>query len=143
MTANDASGVIPENIREALRATPEVEFAVAFGSRITGDARPASDLDIAVKFVDDRSARERFRQLCHLSGHLHHGDDVDIDVSDIETLPIEIVHAAVNGTLICGSEPAFHAFRDTIESEFEDRKGKVERRRRDRIRRIAEKGLHG
>jgi len=143
MTTNEASGVIPETGIEPLRTAPEVEFAVAFGSRVAGDPRPTSDLDIAVKFVERLSDEERFRTLCHISGHLQHDDDAEIDVSDIETLPLEIARAAVDGTLVCGDETAFRAFKDAIESEFEDRRDEIEARQRDFIRRIADEGLHG
>lgn len=66
-----SGGLVTE---ESLCANAEIEFVVIFGSQTTGDMRPASDLDIAVKFTDELSSHERFRKRCFLSGDLQRED---------------------------------------------------------------------
>lgn len=62
MTADDG-GVEPLTVLEAsVCAVDDVEFAVVFGSRITGEPTQTSDLDLAVKFSDDLSEAERFER---------------------------------------------------------------------------------
>ena len=124
-------------------ADPAVEFVVAFGSQSTGEATPASDLDIAVKFADDLSAGERFDKRCFLSGDIQRDDAPFIDLSDIETLPLDIAHDAVNGTFVCGDEQAFEQFKTAIEAAFDDRRDTLRRQQRDVIDRIAAEGLRG
>nr|WP_255767549.1 nucleotidyltransferase domain-containing protein [Haladaptatus halobius] len=61
-----------------------MDFVMMFGSHVTGTSRPSSDLDLAVKFID---------------------------ISDIEPLPIDVAHNAVNGVFLCGDEEAFRQFK--------------------------------
>lgn len=84
----------------------DVSFVVAFGSQPRGAAIQASDLDVAVKFADALSDRERFTKLCFLSGTLQQDNSPFVDCSDIETLPIDIAHDAVDGTFVCGDKRA-------------------------------------
>lgn len=141
MTADEDS-VVPTDL-DGLCTDPEIDFVVAFGSRVSGDARSSSDLDVAVKFSDDVPADDRFRKRCQLSAHLQQPDRPFVDVSDVDELSLEFAHDAVDGTLVCGDKAAFRAFRDRIDSEFETRRDDFERRHRERIRRIAEEGLRG
>ena len=122
---------------------PAVEFVVGFGSQCAGEATPASDLDVAVKFTDDLTAGERFEKHCFLSGDLQQDDAPFIDLSDIETLPLDVAHDAVNGTFVCGDEQAFERFKTAIEAAFDDRRDTLRRQQRDVIDRIAAEGLHG
>ena len=124
-------------------ADPAVEFVVAFGSRPAGEATPASDLDVAVKFADDLSAGERFDKRCFLSGDLQQDDAPFVDLSDIETLPLDVANDAVNGTLVCGDDRAFARFKTAIEAAFDDRRDTLRRQQRDVIDRIAAEGLRG
>lgn len=121
----------------------DIEFAVAFGSLVTGDSRPASDLDLAVKFDDELSAHDRFRKRCFLSGDLQRADAPFIDLSDIEALPIEVAHDAVQGEFLCGDEDAFRRFNATIERTFEEQRDDLRRQQRALIDRVAEEGLRG
>ena len=130
-------------LNASLCADPAVEFVVAFGSRATGEATAASDLDVAVKFSDDLSARERFDRRCFLSADLQREDAPFIDLSDIETLPVDVAHDAVNGTLVCGDEDAFEQFKTSIEAAFDDERDTLRRQQRDVIDRIATEGLRG
>ena len=46
MDANDGTPSIPDSVRETLCSDPDVEFVLGFGSRIEGDHRSSSDLDV-------------------------------------------------------------------------------------------------
>lgn len=62
------------SLEESVCSDPDVDFVVAFGSQVTGEASDTSDLDIAVKFSDDLSNSERFEKWCFLSGDLQQED---------------------------------------------------------------------
>jgi uncharacterized protein len=121
----------------------DIEFALVFGSQLTSNSRPSSDLDLAVKFADSLSSHDRFQKLCFLSGDLQREDAPFIDVSDIETLPLEVAHDAVNGEFLCGDENTFRHFKADTEALFEEQHDEIRRHQRDVIDRIAEDGLHG
>ena len=122
---------------------PTVEFVVAFGSQIEGEPNRSSDLDLAIKFVDDLTDRERFEKRCFLSGDLQREDAPFIDLSDIETLPLDVAHDAVNGRFVCGNEEVFEQFKADVEATFDERSDTSGRQQRDVIDRIAEDGLRG
>ncbi|MCO8245335.1 nucleotidyltransferase domain-containing protein [Haladaptatus sp. AB643] len=128
---------------ESLCRDADIEFAVVFGSQLTSNSRPSSDLDLAVKFTKSLSSHERFQKLCFLSGDLQREGAPFIDLSDIETLPLEVAHDAVNGEFLCGDEDAFRHFKADTESLFEEQHEDIRRHQRDVIDRIAEDGLHG
>jgi predicted nucleotidyltransferase len=143
MEATNGRSTLPAALEESLCRDPDVEFAVVFGSRVTGDERPSSDLDIAVKFSDELSSHERFRKRCFLSGDLQSEDAPFIDISDIDELPLAVAHDAVGGDLLCGDDRVFRAFKQEIEATFEERRAALRRHQRDVIDRIAEDGLRG
>lgn len=122
---------------------PAVDFVVAFGSQLTDEATQSSDFDVAIKFADTLSAHERFETLCFLSGDLQRDDAPFIDVSDIETLPIDVAHDAVNGAFVCGDANAFERFANDVETRFVDQRDDLRRQQQDVIDRIAEDGLRG
>ncbi len=128
---------------EAVCADPEVVFATAFGSRVAGTSTSASDFDIAVKFAPDLSKRDRFEKQCVLSGDLQHEEFPFVDVSDIESLPLDVAHDAVNGEFLCGDKAAFEGFKTDVETEFDEQRERLRRRQRAVIDRIAEDGLRG
>lgn len=128
---------------ETLHDVETVEFAVVFGSQVSGDTTDTSDLDLAVKFVDDLSANERFYERCRLAGVLQRDDRPFVDVSDVEALPLEVAHDAVSGRLVCGDRRAFEAFEREIEARFADEREDLRTRRQRVIDRIAEEGLRG
>lgn len=130
-------------LAEAVCSDPEIVFAVVFGSQLSGESTLSSDLDLAVKFADELSERDRFERRCFLSGDLQHEDRPFIDVSDIESLPLDVAHDAVNGDLLCGDEQAFERFKTDIEAEFDEQRETLRRRQRAVIDRIAEDGLRG
>ncbi|WP_225335201.1 nucleotidyltransferase domain-containing protein [Halomicrobium urmianum] len=122
---------------------PDVEFVVAFGSRISGESTRSSDLDFAVKFADDLSARGRFQKRCFFSGNLQQDNVQFIDASGIESLPLDVAHDAVNGEFVCGNERAFEQFKADIEEQFAEQRDVLRRQQREVIDRIAEEGLRG
>lgn len=128
---------------ESLCRDADIEFAVAFGSQISGESHTSSDIDLAINFTDDLSSHERFQKRCFLSGDLQQENAPFVDVSDIEELPVGVAYDAVNGEVICGDEQAFHRFKADVEAAFEDQRDDIRRHQQDVIERIAEDGLHG
>lgn len=143
MGVTDSRSELLAALEESLCCDPNVEFAVAFGSQVTGTARPSSDLDVAIKFSDGLSAHERFRKRCFLSGDLQREGAPFIDVSDIQDLPLAIAHDAVHGRLLCGDDRAFSQYKTEIETAFAERRADIRQHQRDVIDRIAEDGLRG
>jgi len=130
-------------LEESVCADPDIVFAVVFGSQISGEPTPSSDLDLAVKFADGLSEQERFEKRCFLSGDLQQENSPFIDVSDIESLPLEVARDAVNGEFLCGDERAFERFKAAIEEDFAEQRETLRRQQRAVIDRIAEDGLRG
>lgn len=143
MDASDEHPQLLAALEESLCRDPDIEFAVAFGSQVMGEATLSSDFDIAVKFADRCSARDRFRKRCFLSGDLQRKSAPFIDLSDIEELPLAVAHDAVQGDVICGDEQAFQQFKADIEAEFADQRDAISQHQREVIDRIAEGGLRG
>lgn len=130
-------------LREELSRFEPVELALLFGSASEAEASGGSDIDIAIKFREEVDRRQRFRELCALSGRLRSSGRPFVDVADLERLPIDIARATVHGTLIQGDERRLHTVREQIESEFEERRDEIRDHQRSVIERIAECGLHG
>lgn len=143
MEANDGVSQVFAALEESVCPDPDVEFVVAFGSQITDEETRGYDLDIAVKFAAALSDRKRFEKRCFLSGDVQQEDAPFVDLSDIETLPPDVAHDAVNGTFVCGDEQAFEQFRSEVEATFADRRDDLRRQQRAVIDRIAENGLRG
>ena len=143
METSDEHSQLFATLEESLCRDSDIEFVVAFGSQVTDDSRSSSDLDLAVKFAGDLSSHERFQKRCFLSGNLQQADAPFIDLSDIEDLPLNVAHDAVNGEFLCGNEQAFHQFKTEIEASFEKQRDEIRRHQQDVIDRIAEDGLRG
>jgi predicted nucleotidyltransferase len=124
-------------------ADTDVVFAVGFGSQFSGEATQSFDCDLAIKFVNELSASERFEKRCFFSGELQHEKHPFIDVADIESLPLAVAHDAVNGEFLCGDEQTFERFRKTVVAEFVERREELRDQQRAVIDRIAEDGLRG
>ena len=127
----------------SLCTDPDIEFAVTFGSRTTGQSCPSSDLDVAVKFADELHSADRFRKRCFLSGDLQQPGLPRVDLVDLESLPIEVAHDAVSGEFVCGDRATFQKFKGDLETTYRDGRRDRHRRRQKRIDRIAEEGLRG
>ncbi len=143
MDAGDDHPLV-DSIREAsLCADEDIEFVVAFGSQLTGDSTDSSDLDITVKFADELSASERFTKRCFLSGDLQTDELPFVDVSDIETLPVDVAHEAINGTVVCGDEGVVDQYTAAVKAAFYDQHEERRHTQRQLIDRIATEGLRG
>lgn len=143
MDAIDGRSRLLAILEESLCRDADIDFVMAFGSQVTGDSRPSSDLDLAIKFADGLSSHERFQKRCFLSGDLQRADAPFVDISDIEGLPLDVAHDALDGEFLCGDEQAFRQFKLDIEAAFEERRDDIRRHQRSVIDRIAEDGLHG
>lgn len=143
MNSGDEDSELFAALEASVCADADVEFAVAFGSQITGEATRASDIDLAVKFSEELSESERFDKRCFLSGDLQRDDSPFIDISDIDTLPLDVAHDAVNGTFVCGDEEMFEQYKTEIEARFAEQRDDLRRQQRSVIDRIAEDGLRG
>ena len=143
MDAGDRRSQVLATIEESVCPDPAVEFVVAFGSQVTGEPTRSSDFDLAVKFAAELPSRERFEKQCFLSGTLQQEDFPFVDLSDIESLPVDVAHDAVNGQFVCGDKQTFEQFKTNIESQFGDRRDALRRQQREVIDRIAEEGLRG
>jgi predicted nucleotidyltransferase len=141
-TSTGHSGVLAA-LADAVCSDTDVVFAVAFGSQVSGRSTRSSDIDLAVKFDGELSERERFEKRCFLSGDLQSEGRPFVDVSDIESLPVDVAHDAVHGELLCGDRRAFERFKAEIDTEFDDRRETLRRQQREVIDRIAEDGLRG
>lgn len=127
MGTTDGRSRLLAALEESLCHDPDVEFAVAFGSQVAGNARRSSDLDVAVKFSDELSSQGRFRKRCFLSVGLQREGAPFVDIADIPELPLAVAHDAVNGDLLCGDERSFHEFETDIDTEFEQRRDDIRR----------------
>jgi predicted nucleotidyltransferase len=143
VTQNSLTRSVLNALGESICSDPTVEFAVAFGSQISGQSTRSSDIDLAVKFIEGLSNHERFETRCFLSGNIQQEDAPFIDLSDIETLPLAVAHDAVNGRFVCGDEQAFERFKADSEATFDEQSTALRRQQRDVIDRIAEDGLRG
>src|SRR6185295_1409259 len=96
-----------------LEASPRVAFGLVFGSHARGDARPDSDVDIAIGIAD--------------RGHLSHSELGDL-ISRLEeatgrNVDVVVLHET-------GITLAFRVFREGIEVFVRDRKALVDQKAR-------------
>jgi predicted nucleotidyltransferase len=68
-----------------------VVFSYVFGSRGRGDARPDSDVDVAVRFDDELTADERFAATLRLGVQLEAALGGPVDVVDLKNAPLRLV----------------------------------------------------
>jgi len=130
-------GVDLEAMRAYLAGTA-VEFAVLFGSRAQGTAETTSDVDIALGFPDSLSDRERFRLRNRVDAELQAYADGFVDVSDIESLPTPVAHAALRtGIRLVGDEDTIDAYKTAVATAYESDSEARERERAEFIDRLA------
>ncbi|MFP9193119.1 type VII toxin-antitoxin system MntA family adenylyltransferase antitoxin [Natronosalvus vescus] len=93
-----------EAVRDYIRTT-EVTYAILFGSYASGNPTDTSDVDICVRFPDDWTRHERFRQRNRIDAKLQRYAEAFVDVSYLEALPDEIaLNALEEGTILYGEE---------------------------------------
>ena len=82
---------------------PSIVFALLFGSRGSGVARPGSDWDIAVYLRDELGARDRFKLRCQLAAELEDLGEVDVVV--LNDAPPLLGHRALMGRRLLVRDP--------------------------------------
>ncbi|WP_276253151.1 nucleotidyltransferase domain-containing protein [Halomontanus rarus] len=138
MNTSGGRSQVLATLEDSLCCDSDIEFAVAFGSQVRGEPSHSSDFDLAVKFADQLSPHERFQKRCFLSGDLQSEEMPFVDLSDIEALPLDVAHDAVNGDFICGDEKAFRRFKAELEATFAEQRDEIRQHQREVIDRIAE-----
>lgn len=109
---------IADLVRPVLGGDGRVRFGWLFGSRVTGSARPDSDVDLAVSvdprgtLLDDAALHDR------LAGALA---PLDVDLLVLEDAPLWLQYRVVGGRVVHARdarEPVAH--RERVEREFLD-----------------------
>ena len=140
---SDEPGADIEAMRTYLHEQP-LEFALLFGSQVTGTATELSDVDLVVKFSEGLDPDERFQRRNRIAGELmaRLGRD-DVDVSDLDHLPTEIAHSALQeGVLIVGDEETVAEYRQQVATAYERTAADRQRDREALLRRL-EQGTYG
>jgi len=92
-----------------LAEAPELRFALLFGSRVTGRARPDSDWDLAIYLRDGLEPAERAAVRDRLVAAIEPGDRVDLVI--LNDAPPLLAHRALCGEkLFSRDEVAFVRF---------------------------------
>lgn len=126
-----------EGIRRYLMET-DVHFAVLFGSLATGSTHESSDVDIAVRFPDEMTSKQRFRLRNRIDAELQAFADRFVDVSDVEDLPLSVARRALrDGFELVGDSEDIDAYHEQIESAYEMSVAERERERQEFIDRLA------
>lgn len=116
--AVDDLSVDVETLREVLEHHP-VRLAVLFGSEVTGETHPRSDVDVTVEFeesVEDVSGE--FLALHSALARALQRDDIDLSmVPDLK--PRVGLAAFEEGVLLVGSEDRMEALRERFERAVE------------------------
>ena len=87
-----------QRITEFLERAPEVVFALLFGSRAAGTARPDSDYDVAVWLQPPLDDSQRHDWLRRADAALTPPDDVDLVV--LNEAPALLGHRALMGRIL-------------------------------------------
>lgn len=108
-----------------------------FGSHARGTADESSDVDIALRFPDELSDAERFRQRNRIDADLQAYADGFVDVSDIESLPTHVAHAVLrDGVRLVGDPTDVDAYKQAVDAEYDaDASDRAQERRRVCLRR--------
>lgn len=139
LTAADATvdGVDVDGVVDYLAQT-DVVFAVLFGSHARGSADASSDVDVALAFPAEMDASKRFHCRNRVDAELQEYADTFVDVSDVESLPNPVAHAALEeGILLTGDADTVASYREQVNAEYEETAGERERERREFIDRLA------
>ena len=134
VTTADASD-LDTRIATALRPIPEIVTAYLFGSRATGRARPDSDLDVAVRFVQNLNAQQRLDAMLDAIAALGPlGERTDLLELDLDRVSSAIAFEVIrHGRRVLDRDPAARVHHEaTIARRYDD-----DRPRRELIRRAA------
>lgn len=145
MSASDSAEVSPtlnDVDVDGMRAVLEragVAYAVVFGSRIRGDTDPQSDVDIAIRFPDRLTAKERFDRRNRIDATLQSHASGFVDVSDVESLPPAVaVRALEEGSLVVGQHELMESDRRDIKQRYESERTRRQQADRAFIDRLAD-----
>ncbi|ELY95658.1 DNA polymerase beta domain-containing protein [Natrialba hulunbeirensis JCM 10989] len=131
------TGVDLEGFRSVF-ADADVQYAVLFGSHVSGTASPASDLDVCVRFPDDCTRHERFRRRNQIDSELQSYAEMFVDVSDRQAVPDTVaLNALRDGWLVYGDEETKAADERRLTQRVEDAHEQRTRQRREFIDRLA------
>nr|WP_233340525.1 nucleotidyltransferase domain-containing protein [Haloprofundus sp. MHR1] len=135
---DSAVGILDIDAIRAYLAQTEVSFAILFGSHARGTADESSDVDIALRFPAEMPEDERFRRRNRIDAELQEFADGFVDVSDIESLPTHVAHAALrDGICLVGGEEVVDAYQQRITNAYEEGASEREQERREFIDRLA------
>lgn len=136
--ADSADEVVDLEGLRANLAEADIEFVILFGSHARGTAEASSDVDVALGFSSELDDIARFRRRNQIDASLQEYAEGFVDVSDIESLPTHVAHAALqDGILLAGDEDAVDSYREEIEAEYTATADEREREREEFIDRLA------
>ena len=126
-----------KGMREYLSQT-EVVFAVLFGSHARGEADTSSDVDIALRFPEGISEVDRFHRRNRIDADLQAYAVGFVDVSDIESLPTHVAHAALrDGVRLVGDQQDVDMYKRDVIAEYDESDSQREEERRGFIDRLS------
>jgi predicted nucleotidyltransferase len=130
--------VIPsDRLADLLGAFPEVLFALVFGSRAEGTARPDSDVDVAVFLTPETEPRERWDARLEIAAALEALGRVDLVV--LNDAPPLLAHRALRGvTVLMRDRRAYVRFFVRTLAMAEDERHGREIHRKARMERLKE-----
>jgi predicted nucleotidyltransferase len=103
IVVTDARERLVEKIASRLSRFESIDFALLFGSRSGENARPDSDIDVAVHASVSLSKRERFELGRDLSAEL--ADLGKVDIVFLDEAPPLLGHRALQGSVIMKRNP--------------------------------------
>ncbi len=129
---------------EALFASTHIFLAYAYGSRVWGDVRPESDLDVGYYLADFRGrAPLPLHDEMVLAGKLSDRLGVEVDLRDLGQAPLEwrgrVLETGVR--IYCRDETQRVNVERDLLSRYLDQKPALERMHELRLKRFAESGL--
>jgi predicted nucleotidyltransferase len=114
----DTVDAIARRIRSVVESDCRVRFVYLYGSRARGDARPGSDVDLAVSLRPSGSLLDDARLHDQLAAAL---DPDDVDLLIVDSAPLWLQFRVVSGrVLFSRDERERIAFREYVEKTFLD-----------------------
>ena len=126
---------IEETVRRVLSSGhPEIAAAYMFGSHARGEDHAASDVDIAVLFMD-QPASTLDGPAARIAAALERGLSRSADVVVLNRAPADLVHRVLrDGILVCENDPSLRIrFEVTKRNEYFDLLPMLRRYRRTQV----------
>lgn len=106
MTGDRDTEELVEELRAVLADVPEVAFAYLFGSHARGDARPDSDVDVAVMLSSGAAAMDSAARLRLLAPKLLPVTGEGFDLVFLDRAGVLLGHRVLrDGILLCDADP--------------------------------------